>query len=89
MEGWGCITSAGADGRHLGFEQRFTSRLSSTKLAAAQQHVIPDEFTQGLPLRSECGGELRVIAFITERNTIRNTLTHLDATRPLGSRAPP
>ena len=36
-----------------------------------------------------CKGELRLIAFITERNTIRKILTHSQATRPVGSRAPP
>lgn len=40
------------------------------------------------PLKCECGGELRVIAFITERNTIRTILSHLEA-RTTESRAPP
>ena len=34
------------------------------------------------PLQCECGGELRVIAFITERNTIRKILSYVEATRP-------
>ncbi len=40
------------------------------------------------PLKCECGGELRVIAFITDDKVIRKILSHL-ATRTTDSRAPP
>jgi hypothetical protein len=41
------------------------------------------------PLLCECGGTFRILSFITEPNTIRKILTHLEAMRPGGSRAPP
>jgi hypothetical protein len=40
------------------------------------------------PLKCECGGELRVIAFITEHKVIRKILEHLEK-RNSNSRAPP
>jgi hypothetical protein len=41
------------------------------------------------PLKCECGGTLRVIAFITEQKVIRKILDHLETNRSTGSRAPP
>jgi hypothetical protein len=39
-------------------------------------------------LKCECGGEFRVIAFITEHKVIRKILDHLE-NRKRDSRAPP
>jgi hypothetical protein len=41
------------------------------------------------PLKCECGGTLRVIAFITEQKAIRKILDHLETNRSSDSRAPP
>ena len=65
-------------------------KLSPTKRAALRKSwaQLIKRVYQAEPLRCDCGGSLRVIAFITEHKVIRKILEHLEKRKP-DSRAPP
>ena len=65
-------------------------KLSPKKRAALRKSwaQLIKRVYQAEPLRCDCGGTLRVIAFITEHKVIRKILEHLEK-RKTGSRAPP
>jgi hypothetical protein len=65
-------------------------KLSPKKRAALRKSwaQLIKRVYQAEPLRCDCGGTLRVIAFITEHKVIRKILEHLEK-RKADSRAPP
>ena len=64
--------------------------LSPAKRAALRKSwaQLIKRVYQSEPLKCECGGTLRVIAFITEHKVVRKILAHLHKRDP-NSRAPP